>query len=74
MPRYFFNLVDDMRVQDPEGTDLANLESAKGEARKDIADVKAARFDTLDGDWSHWTVEVCDHKGKLLLVVPFMIN
>ena len=53
---------------------LPNLEAAKGEAEKDIVDIKENRFAFSNGDWNRWSIEICDHDGDLLLVVPFTSN
>jgi hypothetical protein len=73
MPRYFFNVMNDVYAPDLDGVVLPNLEAAKGEAEKDIEDIKLNRFKP-GGDWSKWSIEICDQKGDLLLVVPFSLN
>ena len=74
MPRYFFNVLNHIKTRDFDGTVLPNLQAAKGEAEKDIVDIKESHFNSLSGDWSKWSIEICDHKGALLLVVPFSSN
>ena len=74
MPRYFFNVMNDVKTEDFEGVVLPNLEAAKGEADKDIADIKDSHFSMLSGEWSKWSIEICDHDGAVLLVVPFSSN
>jgi hypothetical protein len=74
MPRYFFNVLNDVKAQDFDGMDLPSLQAAKGEAEKDIVDIKESHFNSLSGDWSKWSIEICDDEGALLLVVPFSTN
>lgn len=74
MPRYFFNVVNDVRAPDFDGVVLPNLQTAKGEAEKDIVDIKESHFKMLSGDWSKWSIEICDQKDAVLLVVPFSSN
>jgi hypothetical protein len=74
MPRYFFNVMNDVRTQDFEGMELGNIEAAQSEAEKDIAEIKQAHFNSLSGDWSKWSIEICDKDRALLLVVPFIKN
>ena len=62
-----------INTQDFDGVVLPNLDAAKGEAEKDIVDIKESRFN-FNGDWSKWSIEICDHQGALLLVVPFSSN
>ena len=70
----FFNVINDVKTQDVDGTELPNLDAARGEARKDIAEIKLSHFESLGGNWSSWTIEICDRDGALLLVVPFANN
>ena len=74
MPRYFFNVLNDVKTQDFDGMDLPNLEAARVEAQKDVDDIKLSHFDSLGPPWSSWTIEICDRDGALLLVVPFSNN
>jgi hypothetical protein len=70
MSRYFFNVRNHIDAEDFDGLELADLQSATREAQKDIADIMRARFETF-GDWSSWSIEICDAKRVLLKVVPF---
>ena len=74
MPKYFFNVRNDVKAQDFEGTDLIDLDTARGEALKDIDEIKENHFRSVGGDWSRWSIEICDPDGELLLVVPFTAN
>jgi uncharacterized protein DUF6894 len=74
MPRYFFNVMNHVKTRDFDGIILPNLEAAKGEAEKDIVDIKESHFNLLSDAWSKWSIEICDHEGVLLLVVPFSSN
>lgn len=74
MPRYFFNIMNDIKTEDFDGTELINLAAAQGEAQKDIDEIKETHFTSLGSDWSKWSIEICDLEGVLLLVVPFSRN
>lgn len=75
MPHYFFNVVNSARAEDLEGSQLADLESARREAYKDVEDIKRQNFETLDtSSWANWSIEICDKQGAVLLVVPFSNN
>ena len=74
MPRYFFNVMNDVKTQDYEGTELVNLDAAQDEAQKDIDEIKQTHFNSLGNDWSGWSIEILDCDGTLLLVVPFSRN
>ncbi len=53
MPRFFFHARDgDQRIDDPEGTDLPDLDAARAEAvvgAREIAAERIKRGETLDG-------------------------
>jgi hypothetical protein len=73
MPMYFFNVRNHIDTNDFDGRDLPSLEIAVQEARKDIVDIKRARFETLGG-WPRWSIEICDEKRAVLQIVPFSPN
>jgi hypothetical protein len=73
MPRYFFNVRNHVDANDFDGRELPSLDIAIQEARKDIADIMRARFETI-GNWPRWSIEICDEKRLLLKVVPFSLN
>ena len=74
MPRYFFNVMNDVRAQDFDGIELPDLEAAETEARKDIANIIESHFGLIGDNWTKWSIEICDQDGLLLLVVPFSRN
>lgn len=74
MPRYFFNVRNHIYTQDLDGADLADLATAKREALKDILDILKARSNVVGVAWQSWSIEICDHDRKVLLVVPFSNN
>jgi hypothetical protein len=74
VPRYFFNVRNHVNTQDVEGADLADLATAKCEALKDISDILKARSDVVGNYWQKWSIEICDHNRKVVLVVPFSDN
>ena len=73
MPRYFFNVRNHIVAEDFDGRELADLKTATREAQMDIADIIRVRFETL-GNWSRWSIEICDEDRVLLKVVPFSTN
>ena len=74
MPRYFFNVMNDVKTQDFDGVELADLEAARGEAQKDIDEILESHFASIGSNWTKWSIEICDDDGALLLVVPFSRN
>ena len=71
MPRYFLHLRSgDRRFDDPEGSELPNLASARAEALEAarlILSEKLKVGDILNGQ----AFEITDEGGYLLAVVPF---
>jgi uncharacterized protein DUF6894 len=74
MPRYFFNVMNDVKTQDFDGVELPDLDAARGEAQRDIEEIKETHFESIGNDWTAWSIEICDRDGLLLLVVPFKSN
>lgn len=70
MPRYFFHLYDESTFLDEEGTELADLESARAKAQCDARNMACA--EVLDGHLtlSH-RIDVADGRGEVLLTVEF---
>lgn len=71
MPRFFFHIVDgDKVIEDPDGSELANLDTARAEAlqsaRHLLAD-KVRAGEVVDGQ----RFEIRDGEGELLAVVRF---
>ena len=70
MPRYFFNVYDDIVAIDPEGVELPSVEAARLNAvhgaRELIADQVRHGYIML----SHW-IDVVDDKGEAVLTVAF---
>ena len=71
MPRFFFRVRDgDGLSEDPEGSELPNLDAARAEAlaaaRQLVAD-RLRRGDLSGGQ----AFEICDDAGRLLATVSF---
>jgi Domain of unknown function (DUF6894) len=66
--------MNDVQTDDFEGRELVDLESARIEAQKDIQNIKNTHFNAFDGNWSNWSIEICDRDRALLLIVPFSGN
>jgi hypothetical protein len=66
--------MNDVKTRDFDGVELFDLDAARGEAQKDIDEIKETHFNSLGNDWSGWSIEICDPDGTLLQVVPFSRN
>ncbi|CAA9262451.1 MAG: hypothetical protein AVDCRST_MAG27-2591 [uncultured Craurococcus sp.] len=71
MPRFFFHMRDeDWLVEDPEGSELPDLEAARAKAAEVALDYLVGRLragEALDFE----RVEIWDGAGRMLGTVPF---
>jgi hypothetical protein len=71
MPRYFFHLRNDLSVDDEEGIELPDLESARARAERYALDMSAASVLEHRKLNLHHRIEVADETGRLVLTVKF---
>src|SRR5215813_9570752 len=71
MPRYYFDLVDDIKIHDQKGVSLPNVEAAR-EFAKTFARELIETKPTLMGE-SHdaWAVQVSNGRFERILRIPF---
>jgi hypothetical protein len=74
MPQYYFNIRNHVNTNDDVGLNLVDLEAARVEAQKDIADILRSSSTALGNHWPQWTIEICDRHRKVLMIVPFSEN
>lgn len=74
MPQYFFNIRNHVNTDDYVGLNLVDLAAARVEAEKDIVDIMSSRSTALGTHWPQWSIEICNRRRKVLLVVPFSRN
>jgi hypothetical protein len=70
MPRFFFNVYDDVVATDEEGTELPNLDAARLQA---LAGARALMAEQVSRGYlvrSHW-IDVVDEAGAVVLHLPF---
>ena len=70
MPRFFFNVYDDLIVNDEEGAVLPNLEAARLQALIGARDLMCEQVRHGYIVLSHW-IDVIDDEGTLVLHLPF---
>ena len=71
MPRYFFNLTNDIRtVVDADGVELEDEEAVRLEAQEMVADLREESHIT-GTDWSGWRMIVRDENGCDCFEVKF---
>ena len=71
MPRYFFNLRDDVDAVDPDGSELCDLAAAKKQAEAYAVDMAAASIQEQHKLNLDHRIEIADHTGALLDTVHF---
>jgi|EndMetStandDraft_4_1072995.scaffolds.fasta_scaffold221277_2 hypothetical protein len=71
MPRFFFYIIDgEETLEDPDGTELADLEAARLDALQSARHLLAEKVkngEVVDGQ----KFEIRDGDGNLLAIVPF---
>ena len=71
VPRYFFNIRNDIALDDPEGVDLPDEDTARAWANKyavEMAALSVAEHQHLN---VHHRIEVADEAGTFLFTVEF---
>jgi hypothetical protein len=70
MPRYFFNVYDDIIAQDEEGAELPNHAAARLNALRGARDLIAEQVRRGYLVLSHW-IDVVDEQGEKVLTLTF---
>ena len=70
MPRYFFNVYDDVIAQDEEGRELPNLAAARLEAIRGARGLISEQVSHGYIVLSHW-IDVIDAQGETVLTITF---
>jgi hypothetical protein len=69
MAMYYFNLHDDQSLEDPDGTDLPDEESAHSHAAQVIEELTRNSSGLLGRAWASWTMVVNNDKGERVFSV-----
>ena len=71
MPRFYFNIIDGQkRIEDPDGSELADLDAARAEALQSARHLLADKVrdgHIVDGQ----KFEIRDANGAVLATIPF---
>jgi hypothetical protein len=70
VPRFFFNVYDDVIAEDEEGVELPNLAAANLQALRGARDLISEQVKHGYMVLSHW-IEVFDEHGEKVLTVTF---
>lgn len=71
MPRYFFDLHNDVDVLDEEGKELPNLEAAKAEALREVREMLQASITDSGTINLRHHIDVRDETGRIMHVIHF---
>ena len=72
MPMYYFHLRDNENITDIDGTELDDLEAARGHADGVAQELMFKSTGMLGEDWSKWTMVV--HDGEGLELFSFLMS
>lgn len=67
MPMYYFHLRNSDRIEDTDGTELANMSAARDHAIGVARELMFKRLSMLGNEWSKWTMSINDCAGNELL-------
>jgi hypothetical protein len=70
MPRYYFVFCNDVRHDDPDGSDLPDLRAARSLAERSIRELKADA-ERSGHDYSRYRFIIEDEARRPVLIVPF---
>jgi hypothetical protein len=71
MPPFYFNIITtDKVIEDPEGTNLADIQAARTEAIED-ARLLMSQAILLGHDVSGRSIQIIDEQGDVVLLLPF---
>jgi hypothetical protein len=71
MPMYYFNVRNSDTIRDPDGTELADDEAARGHATAVARELMYNSEGMLDQDWSQWFMTVHNDDEEELFSFPF---
>jgi hypothetical protein len=66
MPKFYFNIINRSVLEDNEGTELPDLESARQDAHAVALELMRHRERMLEQPWDDWVMAVEDDKGNVL--------
>ena len=71
MPRFFFNVLDDVKAIDERGRELPDLEAARSEAHRSAAAIITEQMAAGKGPSPDHRIEVEDEKRRVVYKLPF---
>jgi hypothetical protein len=71
MPRYYFDLVDDVKIRDQKGVSLPNIEAAREYAKTFARELMEEKATLLGEPHNAWAVHVSNGRFERVLKIPF---
>ncbi len=71
MPRYFFDLYNDMTALDPEGKELPDLDAAKEHVLSEVREMIVASIQDFGHIDLHHHIDVREESGAVVYVMHF---
>jgi len=71
MPRYYFDLVDDVRIHDQRGVSLPNNEAARAYAKTFARELIEAKPSLMGESHDAWSVQVKNGRFERIITIPF---
>ena len=63
MPMYYFHLRDNEMIEDVDGTELTDIQAARGHANNVARELMFRNDEMLGEAWSMWSMHVHDSNG-----------
>jgi hypothetical protein len=71
MPRYYFDLIDDIKITDTKGVSLPNLDAARAYAKTFAKELMEAKSSLLGEPHTAWAIHVSNGRFERVLKIPF---
>jgi hypothetical protein len=71
VPRYYFDLVDDVTIHDHKGVALPGIEAAREYATTFARELMEAKSDLLGESHRAWSVAISNAQFERVLTIPF---
>jgi hypothetical protein len=71
MPRFYFDLVDDIKVHDKKGVSLPDIDAAREYAKTFARELMEEKPTLMGESLAAWSVQVCNGRFERVLKIPF---
>src|SRR5262249_47806841 len=72
MPRYYFDLVDDIKIRDQKGVSLPNIDAAREYAKTFARELMEEKPTLMGESHNAWSVHVSNGRFERVLKIPFV--